>query len=530
MSHVMADRTHTDPARMEKIVSLCKRRGFIFQAAEIYGGLNGCWDYGPLGAELKRNLKDYWWRRHVQECPDIVGMDGSILTHNSVLVASGHVGGFSDPLCDCLLSKARLRADQIDPQSGTALWWKGARKADDSWSSSKEFSMLVPTGDEKATKSARKSALQYYSQLAGKNVLPKELELIDESAEEVRDSIRYNPANGSLVNEAREFNLMFKTKIGATSDDNDPNATGWLRPETAQSIFCQYKNILDSSRMKIPFGIAQIGKSFRNEINPRNFTFRSREFEQMEIEYFCREEDGMRLTDEWLERCLCFYEEIGIPRKKIHILDVPDGERAFYAKKTYDLEYDFPFGIQELQGIAYRTAYDLTAHQSGSGKPMEYFDEVTREKFIPHVVEPSAGCDRTVLAVICEAYDEEELGKNGKSDVRTVMHFHPRMAPIKVAIFPLLKKSAEQVRIAHEIEAELRPFMNVFYDEGGAVGRRYRRQDEVGTPFCITVDFETLGEEAPELAGTVTLRHRDSMEQERVPVKDLLHWLLKRIH
>ncbi len=527
----MADRTQTDPVRMEKIVSLCKRRGFIFQAAEIYGGLNGCWDYGPLGAELKRNLKDYWWRVNVQERPDIVGMDGSILTHNSVLTASGHVGGFSDPLCDCLLSKERLRADQIPAQSGVAYWWKGAAKADGSWSTKKEFSMLVPTDSEKDHKLARKGALQYYSQIAGKGTQPADIVLDEETREQVTDSLRYNPANGSLVTEARAFNLMFRTTIGATSDENDPASIGWLRPETAQSIFCQYKNILDSSRMKIPFGIAQIGKSFRNEINPRNFTFRSREFEQMEVEYFCREEDGFALTDEWLERSLCFYENIGIPREHIHILDVPEDERAFYSRKTYDLEYEFPFGVQELMGIAYRTNYDLSRHQEGSGKPMEYFDEATREKFIPHVVEPSAGCDRTVLCVICEAFDEEELGKDGKSDIRTVMRFHPRMAPIKAAIFPLLKKNEEQVRIAHEIEAELRPFMNVFYDEAGAVGRRYRRQDEVGTPFCITVDFETLGEsDDPALKDTVTIRHRDSMEQERVAIKDLLHWMLKRIH
>ncbi len=525
----MADRNQTDPVKMEKIVSLCKRKGFIFQSAEIYGGLNGCWDYGPLGVELKRNLKDYWWRVNVQERPDIVGMDGSILTHNSVLTASGHVGGFTDPLCDCLLSKERLRADQIPAQSGTAFWWQGARSADGSWSTKKAFSMLVPSAEPKDAKTARKGAAQYYSQMAGHGLTPADIELIEETTEEVRDSVRYNPANGSLVTEARSFNLMFKTTIGAAADENDPSTTGWLRPETAQSIFCQYKNILDSSRMKIPFGIAQIGKSFRNEINPRNFTFRSREFEQMEIEYFCRPEDGLALTDEWLERCLVFYENIGIPRDKIHILDVPDGERAFYSQKTYDLEYAFPFGVQELQGIAFRTDYDLTRHGEGSGKPMEYFDEASREKFIPNVVEPSAGCDRTVLAVLCEAYDEEELGKDGKSDIRVVMRFHPRMAPIKAAVFPLLKKNPEQVRIAHEIEESLRPFMNVFYDEGGAVGRRYRRMDEVGTPFCITVDFATLGEEGEELKDTVTIRHRDSMEQERLPIKELLHWLLKRI-
>ena len=528
----MADRNQTDPVRMEKIVSLCKRRGLIFQSAEIYGGLNGCWDYGPLGVELKKNVKDYWWRVNVRERPDIVGMDGSILTHNSVLVASGHVSGFTDPLCDCLLSKERLRADQIPAQSGIAYWWSGAQLEDGSWSTKKEFSMLVASDGEKDAKTARKGAQQYYSQLLGKSDKSAELKLVGERTEQVMESTRYNPANGSLVTEPRSFNLMFRTTIGAASDEKDPASTGWLRPETAQSIFCQYKNILDSSRMKIPFGIAQIGKSFRNEINPRNFTFRSREFEQMEVEYFCREEDGLRLTDEWLEICLRFYENIGIPREKIHILDVPDGERAFYSRKTYDLEYAFPFGMQELQGIAYRTDYDLSRHQEGSGKPMEYFDEATRERFIPHVVEPSAGCDRTVLAVICEAYDEEELGTEGKSDVRVVMHFHPRVAPIKAAIFPLLKKNEEQVRISHEIEETLRPFMNVFYDEAGAVGRRYRRQDEIGTPFCITVDFETLGEgenQDPALKGTVTVRHRDSMQQERIAIPDLLHWLLKRI-
>ena len=532
ISGAMADRNQTDPERMEKIVSLCKRRGLIFQSAEIYGGLNGCWDYGPLGVELKKNVKDYWWQVNVRERPDIVGMDGSILTHNSVLVASGHVSGFTDPLCDCLLSKERLRADQIPAQSGVAYWWSGAQLEDGSWSTKKEFSMLVSSDSEKDARTARKGAQQYYSQLLGKSDKSAELQLIGERTEQVTESTRYNPANGSLVTEPRSFNLMFRTTIGAASDEKDPASTGWLRPETAQSIFCQYKNILDSSRMKIPFGIAQIGKSFRNEINPRNFTFRSREFEQMEVEYFCREEDGLRLTDEWLEICLRFYENIGIPREKIHILDVPDGERAFYSKKTYDLEYAFPFGMQELQGIAYRTNYDLSRHQEGSGKPMEYFDEATRERFIPHVVEPSAGCDRTVLAVICEAYDEEELGTEGKSDVRVVMHFHPRVAPIKAAIFPLLKKNEKQVRISHEIEETLRPFMNVFYDEAGAVGRRYRRQDEIGTPFCITVDFETLGEgegQDPALKGTVTVRHRDSMQQERVAIPDLLHWLLKRI-
>ena len=455
----MANKDVTDPVRMEKIVSLCKRRGFIFQAGELYGGLNGCWDYGPLGAELKRNLKDYWWRKTVQERDDVLGMDGAILTMEQVLKSSGHIGGFSDPMVDCKTCKGRFRADNLDTYE------------------CKEKPSVCPGASPKCE-----------------------------------------------LTEPREFNLMLQTNFGATGEQ-----IAYLRPETAQSIFCQYKNILDSNRVKLPFGIAQVGKSFRNEINPRNFTFRSREFEQMEIEYFCRPEDGMRLTDEWLETRLCFYEEIGIPRAKLHILDVPDGDRAFYSKKTYDIEYEFPFGIQELEGVAYRTDYDLGVHAKGSGRPLEYFDEETKERFLPHVVEPSAGCDRTVLALICEAFDEEELGTDGKSDMRTVMRFMPSMAPIKVAIFPLLKKNEEQVRICREIQKSLQPWMTVFYDDSGAVGRRYRRQDEIGTPFCVTVDFETLGEEEPSLKGTVTIRHRDSMEQERLPVVDLLPWLLARV-
>ena len=476
----MANKDVTDHARMEKIVSLCKRKGFIFQSAELYGGLTGCWDYGPLGAELKRNLKEYWWRKNVQERDDILGLDGSILTHQAVLTASGHVGGFSDPMVDCKVCKKRYRADQMEE---APLCEKKAQ---------------LPKGEDKTCE----------------------------------------------LTEPKEFNLMFQTKMGASADENDPNAVAYLRPETAQSIFVQYKNVLDSNRIKIPFGIAQIGKAFRNEINPRNFTFRSREFEQMEIEFFCHEEDGLRLTDEWLEARLKFYEEIGIPREHLHILDVPDDERAHYSKKTYDIEYDFPFGQQELEGVAYRTNYDLTAHAKAlahkdeEGNPigddwrklLEYFDEETKEKFIPHVVEPSAGCDRTVLALICEAYDEEDLTKEGgKPDSRVVMRFDPKMAPIKAAILPLLKNKPELVAKAKEVKALLQPHMNIFYDETAAIGRRYRRQDEVGTPFCVAIDFETLGEEGEDLKDTVTVRERDSMEQVRVPISELLTWLLERI-
>jgi len=516
-------------ALMEKIVSLCKRRGFIFQSAELYGGLNGCWDYGPLGTELKRNLKDYWWRKTVQEREDILGLDGSILTHREVLEASGHVGGFSDPMCDCLLSRARLRADQIEPQSGTAHWYSGASHEESGWSVERPYAVLVKEGEDENR--ARKTARQYYAQfLSDKQISPKKLDLQGERTEAVEESTRFNPANGSLLTEPREFNLMFKTHVGASADDADESSVAYLRPETAQSIFAQFKNVIETSRVKLPFGIAQIGKSFRNEINPRNYTFRSREFEQMEVEFFCREEDGMRLTDEWLEQRLTFYEEIGIPREHLHILDVPDGERAHYSKKTYDIEYEFPFGIQELEGVAYRTDYDLSRHAEKSGKPLDVFDEETKEKFVPHVVEPSAGCDRTVLALICEAFEEETVtDEKGKEEVRTVLRFSPRMAPVKAGIFPLLKNKPELVAKAREIQCLLAPHVNVFYDETGAIGRRYRRQDEIGTPWCITVDFDTLGENGEASKDTVTVRERDSMTQERVPIAEIRDYLLDRI-
>ena len=443
---------------MEKIVSLCKRRGFIFQASEIYGGLNGVWDYGPLGVELKRNLKDYWWRVMVRERDDVVGMDGAILTHQAVLKASGHEETFSDPMVDCRTCKARLRADQLPEKNG----------------------------------------------------------------------VKQCPnCGGKDLTEARPFNLMFSTQMGASAD---PDVIAYLRPETAQSIFVQFKNVLDTARKKLPFGIAQIGKAFRNEINPRNYIFRSREFEQMELEYFCRPEQGMELLDYWLEERLRFYENIGIPREKLHVLTVPDADRAFYSKGTYDIEYAFPFGVQELEGVAYRTNYDLLQHETASGKALDYFDEETKARFIPHVIEPSAGVDRTVLALLCEAYDEESvIDEKGKSETRIVLRFHPRVAPIKVGVFPLLKNQPALVEKAREVQGLLRPFMNVFYDETGAIGRRYRRQDEAGTPFGITIDFETLGERDPALRDTVTLRHRDSMEQERVKIEELCGRLMSAI-
>jgi glycyl-tRNA synthetase len=447
-----------DAQRMEKIVSLCKRRGFVFQSSEIYGGLSGLWDYGPLGVELKRNVKNYWWRVMVHERDDVVGMDGSILTHPEVLKASGHVEGFSDPMVDCRTCKARLRADQVVEK-------KGVRQCPN--------------------------------------------------------------CGGKDLTEARPFNLMFQTQMGAAADES---SIAYLRPETAQSIFVQFKNILEVSRKKLPFGIAQIGKAFRNEINPRNFTFRSREFEQMELEYFCRAEEGMKLLDYWLEERLKFYENIGISRDRLHVKTVPDEERAFYSKGTYDIEFDFPFGRQELEGVAYRTDYDLLQHQKASGKSLDYFDEETKQRFVPHVVEPSAGVDRTVLALVCEAYSEDEApDEKGKMETRLVLRFHPRMAPIKCGIFPLLKNNDQLIAKAKGIVDLLRAHMNVFYDESGAIGRRYRRQDEIGTPFGVTVDFETLGEKNAALTDTVTLRERDSMKQERVKISDLADMLISRI-
>ena len=332
---------------------------------------------------------------------------------------------------------------------------------------------------------------------------------------------------GKDLTAPRAFNLMFKTFVGATEDES---SVTYLRPETAQSIFVQFKNVLEVSRKKLPFGIAQIGKAFRNEINPRNFTFRSREFEQMELEYFCRAEEGMRLLDYWLKERLKFYERIGISSGKLHAHEIPDEERAFYSKGTYDIEYDFPFGRQELEGVAYRTDYDLQQHIKASGKPLDYFDEETKQRFVPHVVEPSAGVDRTVLALICEAYDEDTApDEKGKLETRVVLRFHPRMAPIKCSVFPLLKNNEQLVAKAKEIADLLRPHMNVFYDETGAIGRRYRRQDEIGTPFGVTVDFETLGEKDRALQDTVTLRDRDSMKQERVPITELVSILTSRV-
>jgi glycyl-tRNA synthetase len=533
------ERAQENARRMEKIVSLCKRRGFIFQSSEIYGGLNGAWDYGPLGTELKRNLKNYWWRVMVRERDDVVGLDGAILTHRAALKASGHEDTFSDPMCTCKHCKRLLRTDQVWPGIEQSDWYDALA----------ELFALGKLDTPHLQKWAETKGRRDAPNLAIVRNFPVTLSWLAEHAQStgglanltMKQFVQYLateqfnqtglitpcPYCGGELNEPRPFNLMFRTNIGATEGEG---SIAYLRPETAQSIFVQFKNVLDVSRKKLPFGIAQIGKAFRNEINPRNFTFRSREFEQMELEYFCRPEQGMELLEYWKEERLKFYENIGIAREKLHVLTVPEAERAFYSKGTYDIEYEFPFGRQELEGVAYRTDYDLTQHMKASGKPLDYFDEETKERFVPHVVEPSAGVDRTVLALICEAYAEDSApDEKGKMETRIVLRFHPRMAPVKVAVFPLLKNKEALVAKAREVQALLRPHLNVFYDEGGAIGRRYRRQDEIGTPFGVTIDFETLGEKGKELRDTVTLRDRDSMKQERVKISELLSKIMPRV-
>jgi glycyl-tRNA synthetase len=473
--------TPTFKLSMENLASLCKRRGFIFQSSEIYGGINGFWDYGPLGTELKRNVREAWWRDMVLNREDVVGLDCSIIMHPKVWEASGHLGGFTDPMIDCRGCKKRFRADQLFEELGLTP---------------------DPTADGE-----------------------KKFKLPDGTK---------CPACGSKeLTEPRAFNLMFKTFVGPVQDDS---SVAYLRPETAQGIFAQFSNVLAVSRQKVPFGIAQIGKAFRNEINPRNYTFRSREFEQMEMEFFIKPGSDQEWHDYWVAERIKWYQSIGLPAESITKYVYDKKELAHYASACVDIMYAFPFGIQELEGIAARGSFDLSRHQEHSGKSMEYFDADTQERFIPHVVEPSAGVDRIALALLCNAYREEWVPKEGPAieaepgkpvpsgyELRTVMRFAPRVAPIKIAIFPLLKNKPELVDKSREIFNDLRKYWACFYDQTGAIGRRYRRQDEIGTPFCITVDFQSLTD------NTVTLRERDSMRQVRVAIADLQGELCKQM-
>jgi len=530
---------------MEKIVSLCKRRGFIYQSSEIYGGINGFWDYGPLGAELKRNVKELWWNAMIRQRDDVVGLEATIIMSPQIWKASGHVDTFSDPMIDCKTCKGRFRADQTNE---------------------------IPCPQKPS---------KMVSECQGEKTAP------------------------------RAFNLMFQTYVGPVQDDS---AIAYLRPETAQAIFAQFKNVLETSRQKVPFGIAQVGKAFRNEVTPRNYTFRSREFEQMELEFFIKPDEVVEAIESvkssvssvqpesselktenlkletsahwgwrewhkyWVEQRIAFYESVGLPRTTLEEYWQKPEELAHYAKACVDILFKFPFGTQELEGIAARSDFDLSQHERFSGKPMGVFDEELRAawpkldearkaelsqryyearlkyltkmgvepakaeqeakedaaglakgQYIPHVIEPSAGVDRLILALICNAYSEvTETDDKGKTETRVILKLHPRVAPIKIAVLPLLKNKPELVKKAQEVRDRLRPWMNVFYDDGGSIGRRYARQDEAGTPFCVTIDFDTLGEK-PELKDTVTVRYRDDGKQERLAISELLNWLLPKI-
>lgn len=425
---------------MKELVSLCARRGFIFPSSGIYGGVNGCWDFGPLGAELKRHIKNDWWYYFVQLRDDIVGLDASIIMHPQVWVASGHVEQFHDMLVDCKECKRRFRQDHLEGPSC--------------------------------------------------------------------------PECGGELTEPKAFNSMLRTRLGV-SDDTAIDT--YLRPETCQSIFVDFKEVYSSSRLKLPFGIAQIGKSFRNEVNPRNFIFRSREFEQMEIEYFCRPGEETKWFEHWKEVIWRWYLDIGLSASRMRWYEHPKESLAHYSSRTEDIEYEFPFGWGELQGLANRGAYDLTQHSKHSGKDLSFFDPETKERLLPSVIEPSAGVDRTALAVLCDAYAEEEV----EGEKRVVLRLDPKLAPIKAGVFPLVKKDG-LAEIAQDLEKKLRKKFLTFYDQSGAIGRRYRRMDEIGTPFCICVDYQTKEDQ------TVTIRDRDTMEQVRMPMNQVAEYIGKR--
>jgi glycyl-tRNA synthetase len=439
-----------DTTLMDKLVSLAKRRGFVFQSSEIYGGLGSVWDYGPLGVELKKNVKDRWWRAMVHARDDIEGLDAAILMHPRVWEASGHVAGFTDPLVDCKTCKARFRADKLD--------------------------------DARCPQKPSKKPGEH---------------------------------TACELTEPRLFNLMFKTFMGPVEEQA---ATIYLRPETAQGIYVNYQNVLNASRQKVPFGIAQIGKAFRNEITPGNFIFRTREFEQMEMQFFVKPGTDMEWFERWREWRMARHHPIGLDPAKLRWHEHGPGELAHYARAAYDIEYEFPFGWNEIEGIHNRGDFDLGRHQEYSGKRLDYFDQPNNERFLPYIVETSAGADRVTLTVMADAYREEEV----EGETRVVLGFDPKIAPIKVGVFPLMKKDGLP-EVADEVYRAVRRRFNAFYDDSGAIGRRYRRMDEAGTPFCVTVDQETLAER------TVTVRYRDAMTQERVSIDRLLEYLTPKV-
>ena len=520
---------------MDKLAALCKRRGFIFQSSEIYGGINGFWDYGPLGVELKRNIKEAWWEDVVRKREDMVGLDCSIIMNPKVWEASGHVGGFADPMRTCRQCKRHFRADQLDDLFLQSEWVKSLGDFV-TVTGDKSFILDVEEVTRWVNKKGKKLApglaiVRNYSvtiswlveRLQQSQAIGFQELLSFLATEQLNQTglVVPCPFCGGDLTDPRQFNLMFKTYVGAMEDST---SVAYLRPETAQGIFANYRNVLDTSRLKIPFGIAQIGKSFRNEINPRNYTFRSREFEQMEIEFFCHPSKADEWYAYWRDARYQWYVGLGLKSSKLHLRDHQKEELAHYARACADVEYGFPFGISELEGIANRTDYDLTQHQKFSGKDMAYFDDETKERFIPYVIEPSGGVDRATLAFLCEAYTEDTApDENGVAQPRTVMKFHPRLAPVKAAVFPLVKKDG-MPEIATKIHAELKAAgLASFFDEKGAVGRRYRRQDEAGTPFCITVDGQTLTDQ------TVTVRDRDTLRQERIAADKVAQYVRDRL-
>jgi glycyl-tRNA synthetase len=538
---------------MEKLVSLCRRRGFIFQSSEIYGGINGFWDYGPLGVELKRNIKDAWWQDMVRNPPpgpdgqeiSMVGLDCSIIMNPKVWEASGHVGGFSDPMVDCKACKSRFRADHL-----RALRFEQAFPSEGQKSDFPQSFVIFGYGtpEEVLEKNRKKIDKLQKAHSGGWSNYPW-VTAVECKPEELAKFECPECGEVGKLTEPRAFNLMLPTHIGALQD---AASLAYLRPETAQGIFVNFKNVLDSSRVKLPFGIAQIGKAFRNEINPRNYTFRSREFEQMEIEFFCHPNESRRWYEYWRDVRRNWYSTLGIKSDNLRPREQGKDELAHYSVGTTDIEYMFPFSDepQELEGVAHRGAFDLTAHMNKSGVDLRYMDEDTwnrdaanrktnsfkewlksnppkeeieKYQFVPHVIEPSAGADRFTLAVLCEAYTEDKQpDAKGNLEERLVMKFHPRLAPVKAAVFPLVKKDGMPEK-AQALYRELKKHFKVEYDDAGAVGRRYRRQDEIGTPFCITIDGETLQND------TVTIRDRDTLKQERVPAKDVIERIRKAL-
>lgn len=532
---------------MDKLVSLCKRRGFLFQSSEIYGGLNGFWDYGPLGVELKRNVKEAWWRDMVSghddlsapegapEAYEMVGLDCTIIMHPQVWKCSGHYDLFHDFMVDCKESKKRYRYDQVRGRFCTY----------------RDEKIFVATAVEveKEVEDTQSRALKYFK-LRNKDAADltwEDFAALPTLGNDFSRVLGPDAKTLGTLTDPREFNLMFKTYIGALSGEE---GMAFLRPETAQGIFVNFKNVLDSTRVTVPFGVAQVGKSFRNEITPRNFTFRSREFEQMEIEFFCHPDSSQQWYRYWRDRRLQWYKDLGLSSERLQLREHHADELSHYSTGTADIEYAFPFlpagEFGELEGVAHRGDFDLRSHMEGkldpntrplqlelgadgkpkhrgSGKDLTYRNEITNERFTPHVIEPSSGADRATLAFLCEAYHEDEApDENGKMQTRVVMRFHPRIAPIKAAVFPLVKKDG-MPEIAQQIYRTLKKQWNVFYDEKGAVGRRYRRQDEAGTPYCITVDSQTLIDQ------TVTIRDRDSLKQWRVPIAGLVSELAEKL-